>query len=241
MSSTWPNAVREAVRRVAFRHGSDRIERQVLLEEELDRIVAETQSMGETPEQTLSRVLQDLRNEGMLQFVQSGQYRLTPPLIDADTIATHDLTIDQAIRERRLVLTDIPTGIVEALTKRRVGQDRVRQLTLENYDTRCAVCDVVVASLLVASHVVPWAESPEGRGDLANVICLCSFHDSLFEQGFWTLSDDLAVLVRQGVESETIKSLLPGSSAFRVPGSVQPAPTYLRWPRLAHGYCESSA
>ena len=228
--------MREAVRRVAFRHGSDRIERQILIDEELPRIEAETQTRGATPAQTLSRVLQDLRDEGMLEFVESGRYRLAHPLLAVDFLASSAGTIDTAIRERRLIIAEVETGVAPSVGTRRLGQDRVRALTLENYGSRCAVCDVSDAALLVASHIAAWSDAPEGRGDLANVLCLCAFHDRLFETGYWTLSDDLIVVARQGVTSSTISSLLPEHGSFRTPSHVVPSATYVRQHRLKHGF-----
>jgi hypothetical protein len=42
------------------------------------------------------------------------------------------------------------------------------------------ICDVADPSLLVASHVIGWAERVDTRGDVKNIICLCRFHDALF-------------------------------------------------------------
>lgn len=43
----------------------------------LNRIVSDTESEGETPHQTLSRELQQLRDAGVLEFVDDrGTYRL---------------------------------------------------------------------------------------------------------------------------------------------------------------------
>ena len=39
-------------------------------------IVAEAESSGATPQQTLSRVLEDLRDDGMISFLGSGEYVL---------------------------------------------------------------------------------------------------------------------------------------------------------------------
>ncbi len=72
---TWHESVRQALKRYVRRHRSPIIERQSLIREELDRIVEETGSQGKTPEQTLSRVLQELRDEGLLEFLGDGRYR----------------------------------------------------------------------------------------------------------------------------------------------------------------------
>lgn len=72
----WSEAVEIAVRRLSARHGSLEFTRQDLISEELDRIVRETGSRGATPEMTLSRELQQLRDRGRIAFMAPGHYRL---------------------------------------------------------------------------------------------------------------------------------------------------------------------
>jgi predicted restriction endonuclease len=47
--------------------------------------------------------------------------------------------------------------------------------------------------MLTASHIVLWSSDKFNRGLLRHVICLCVFHDSLFEQGKLTIQDDYTV------------------------------------------------
>ena len=69
--------VEEAVRRHVDSTGDPVFTRQDLIDAELNRIVSETGSQGETPHQTLSRELQQLRAAGVLEFVDDqGTYRL---------------------------------------------------------------------------------------------------------------------------------------------------------------------
>jgi len=72
---SWTDAVTNAVRRHVAATGSPLFTRQALLDAELDAIVAETGSAGATPWQTISRELQQLRDAGMLDFVDAGTYR----------------------------------------------------------------------------------------------------------------------------------------------------------------------
>ena len=61
--------------RVVHRSGRRTFSREELIEHELERIVEETRSAGSTPHQTLSRVLQDLRDDGQIEFLAPGEYR----------------------------------------------------------------------------------------------------------------------------------------------------------------------
>jgi hypothetical protein len=73
----WSEVVEEAVRRHVDSTGDRVFTRQELRDAELDRIISETGSGGETPHQTLSRELQQLRDAGVLEFVNDrGTYRL---------------------------------------------------------------------------------------------------------------------------------------------------------------------
>ena len=74
---TWKEAVKEAIKKVVERHNDPLFTRQLLIDEEMDFIEKMTGTEGETPEQTLSRILQELRDEGMIKFVDDeGKYRL---------------------------------------------------------------------------------------------------------------------------------------------------------------------
>jgi len=156
-------------------------------------------------------------------------------LIDVERQNLNDDGIDLAIREDRLRIGMVPTDSAVALIRQRRGQERVRQLTLLNYDSMCALCDVNVPSLLTASHIVGWAEAPEARGMLSNVICLCRFHDVLFEQGYWSLADDLTVLRKPQLRSRTIAYLLDNVLQFRRPHHHPPVSVFLHQHRIRCG------
>jgi len=73
----WSEVVEEAVRRHVDSTVDPVFTRQELIDAGLNRIVSETGSQGETPHQTLSRELQQLRAAGVLEFVDDqGTYRL---------------------------------------------------------------------------------------------------------------------------------------------------------------------
>jgi hypothetical protein len=149
--------------------------------------------------------------------------------VDVEASDLSDRDIEAAILDGRLRFGMVETSTPEALTRQRRGQDVLRKLTLQNYGNRCAVCDVSDPQLLRASHVVGWAERAETRGDLGNVMCLCAFHDCLFENGYWSLDDQLRVVVRPEVSCETIRQLLPNGLVFR-----NPAPHPIRAEFLLH-------
>jgi len=74
----WRDSVLDALRRRSAGRTDGVVHRDELLHE-LDRIVAETHSDGGTPGQTLSFILQGLRDEGLVEFLEPGRYRLKNP------------------------------------------------------------------------------------------------------------------------------------------------------------------
>ena len=72
----WRDSVLGAIERYTTRHGSTTFQREAFLTEELSQIVRETGPVGHTPDQTVSRVMQELRDEGLLEFIDNhGTYR----------------------------------------------------------------------------------------------------------------------------------------------------------------------
>ena len=71
----WKDAVRLAIGRHCRATKSDIFTRQGLINSQMDRIIADTASKGATPEQTLSRILQELRDSNEIEFIdERGTY-----------------------------------------------------------------------------------------------------------------------------------------------------------------------
>jgi hypothetical protein len=232
----WHTAVREALERFSRRHGTRVIQRQQFLAEELPTLVLQTGSQGRTPAQTVSRELQELRDEGFLIFSNAGMYVLADGPIDVESEDLASDVLDSAIRQRKLRLGAVETGDAQKLARLRKGQARLRRLTLENYDFRCALCDITDERLLIASHIVRWTDDIEARGDLANVICLCRIHDALFEHGYLGFTDDLRTITEHGSTSSFLQVVLVPAAEFRKPKAFAPLPTYLRAHRKRCGF-----
>lgn len=74
---TWKEAVTAAVHRIAAKKSDGIFTRQELVDEEGARMCANTGTAGETPMQTVSRVMQELRDDNVVTFVDNrGTYRL---------------------------------------------------------------------------------------------------------------------------------------------------------------------
>ena len=73
----WRTAVSEAIERIRLLKNSKTFTRDELIKYELENIISDTNSKGRTLEQTLSKVLQELRDEGFIEFIDyDGLYKL---------------------------------------------------------------------------------------------------------------------------------------------------------------------
>jgi hypothetical protein len=91
----------------------------------------------------------------------------------------------------------------QAITKVRVNQHFFRSLILASYRSQCAVCELPIPELLVASHIVPWSVDPALRMNPTNGICLCSLHDRAFDTGILSISPEYTVRIRHDVAKLT--------------------------------------
>lgn len=71
----WTDAVKEAVLRHTVRTGSRLFTRKAFIAAEMRAIEAATRTEGRTPTQTLGRELQQLRDAGLIEFLEPGNYR----------------------------------------------------------------------------------------------------------------------------------------------------------------------
>ena len=79
----------------------------------------------------------------------------------------------------------------ETIIKQRVNQSVFRTMILQNYENKCAITGINVPDLLIASHIIPWADSTaEQRLAPENGICLSALYDKAFDRGLITISPD---------------------------------------------------
>lgn len=101
------------------------------------------------------------------------------------------------------------TGLTEAerTVKVRLGQQFFRKVILTSYANKCCICGMPIPDLLIASHIVPWRDNENLRVNPHNGLCLCALHDKGFDRGYFTISEDLKVII-----GKAIRSYLPNSS-----------------------------
>ncbi|MDY6872798.1 MAG: HNH endonuclease signature motif containing protein [Chloroflexota bacterium] len=234
--ATWRDAVIDGIRRLTRSKDSYVFSRQELINQQLEQITKEIQSKGETPSQTLSRILQELREEGIVDFVDNnGNYAF---LLDEIRIEREDLPVnilDRAIQNQKLNFANIATGENKIQARQRIGQERLRYWTLINYQSQCALCDVSTPQLLITSHLARWADCPEGRGDLSNIVCLCRWHDPLLEYGLISFTDTYKI-IKKNPESKMLIKILHETKTLRQPIQMPLSPEYLAKHRERTGF-----
>ena len=67
----WQDAVRHAIRRHCRATTSDIFTRKDLIKNQMERFIDDTASTGATPAQTLSKILQQLRDAGEIEFIDN--------------------------------------------------------------------------------------------------------------------------------------------------------------------------
>jgi hypothetical protein len=189
MTMTWKEAVWAAVQRQSIR--SPVVSREALIEVELEQIKKDTQSAGATPAQTLSRVLQELRDDSVLIFDGGGRYRIASGLVDVE------------------VETAIATEVVR-LQKARIGQGGFRAALDARWNGACPLTGVCERALLRASHIVPWnrCESEAERLEPDNGLLLSALWDAAFDRGLVSFADDGAALFSRRLEHKAASALL---------------------------------
>lgn len=79
--------------------------------------------------------------------------------------------------------------------KARVKQSVFRKKVLVNFQERCCLTGISAKELIIASHIIPWADKIETRLNPSNGLCLFVTFDKLFDEGYISFSDDLKVIV----------------------------------------------
>jgi len=111
----------------------------------------------------------------------------------------------EKLRERIASLTQTEQ---KAVQKVRVGQGYFRELLIDKYGGKCALCAIKTTSVLVASHIKEWAASnDEEKLDENNGILLCAHHDALFDGHLISFTDTGELVVSPSLSQEEIITL----------------------------------
>lgn len=122
-----------------------------------------------------------------------------------------------------------------AVIKQRVNQDVFRAMILSNYDYRCAITGLDVQSLLVASHIIPWADNENERLNPENGICLSPLYDKAFDKGLIGIQPDYEIILSNELKEHSSEDFFKTSFAaidhtrLILPEEHRPRPDFLQY------------
>ena len=197
--SAWRDAVRRELRTYVDDTGHDIVERQTLLDQALPRLRRQFPDAN-TPDQTLSRVLQELRDRGELTFLDDGVYRIEPSDDDAQIQFTN--LNDEPVVNRESASAYTAREYVTTVGARSLSS-AFRELILDKYGSQCPISGVDYDGLLDVAHVLPWSEYPKLRSEPGNVVLLDKTHHAAFDCELFTIDGDLRIRTAPTFETES--------------------------------------
>jgi predicted restriction endonuclease len=148
----------------------------------------------------------------------------------ASLLKEHDIDMDgNEDRRNNSFIGETKTASVSV----RIGQSFFRTAVLASYQNTCCMSGVSLPQLLIASHIIPWAETKENRLNPSNGLCLSAIHDKAFDKGLITVTPDYVVVVSSKLKednSEQIKLMLKlTGEKIRLPEKFMPNRDFLQW------------
>ncbi|MBD2751948.1 HNH endonuclease [Spirosoma validum] len=114
-------------------------------------------------------------------------------------------TIEEVYPEIIFDLKDLKGEVKIRAVKTRVNQSVFRQMILKTYENRCAISGIDLPELLVASHIIPWAENEHERLNPENGLCLSNLYDRAYEKGLICIDVNYKVLLSKRLKAESSK------------------------------------
>ena len=92
------------------------------------------------------------------------------------------------------------------LVNNRIGAKKFReQVLIDNFDNKCALCNISDKDLLEAAHIISFSEGKETRGRIDNGICLCVMHHKMFDRNYFDINGEYQVSITKNKISEPSK------------------------------------
>jgi putative restriction endonuclease len=186
-------------------------------------------------EELKQRGVKGLRNASKTDAEVWHDFQQNPEEVAFQSEHAYSQLMGRPIRaEEELRWEDVQGLDRQAVTKVRVNQQFFRSLILAGYRNRCAVCELPLPQLLVASHIIPWSIDKTLRMNPQNGICLCALHDRAFDKGILRIAPDYLISISPlVVETELVPSIAEFLTRFTgklicLPDRWQPDPVLLR-------------
>ena len=96
----------------------------------------------------------------------------------------------------------------ESLIRSRIGQGKFRTALLEKYHGACIITGITLKSLLIASHIKPWAVcNNEERLSTENGLLLCANYDRLFDCGLISFNNNGHIMISRYISKSNREKL----------------------------------
>lgn len=186
----WQERLLTEIQKQVSHGGGQVIRRQDLIRSALPQL-RKAFPDARTPEQTLSRVLQELRDAGHIEFVSPGVYRVLrlgterhpPPNERVPASLEHGSQTEVRTRE----------------VQYRPYQDWFRSYVVPNFGHACAVCGLAPEWFVQAAHLRPVGRYPELAGDVSSGIALCYNHHRAMDFGAMTIERDRTISIHRSL------------------------------------------
>ena len=121
---------------------------------------------------------------------------IEPNALDLSAIMDSKIPLLPNITER--------TGLVTS----RVGQGAYRKSIIHRWEYKCAVTGFDKLSVLIASHIVPWAKAEDNeRLDVHNGLLLSPTYDALFDRHLITFEDSGEIILSEKIELKAFEKI----------------------------------
>lgn len=102
----------------------------------------------------------------------------------------HKKRVLKSVATLKAKISSLSSTEQETVTKARVGQGYFRDLLINKYSCKCALCNISTKTMLTASHIKEWADSTDAEKlDENNGLLLCAHHDALFDKHLITFDN----------------------------------------------------
>ena len=127
-----------------------------------------------------------------------------PPMLNKLPIVEDIVDSVYATQQRRFVNT-------------RVGQGAYRKRIIHKWEYKCAVTSFTNLDVLIASHIIPWAESNDiQRLDVNNGILLSPTYDALFDRNLISFENNGRIILSEAIEYDAFNKIgVTGSEKIR--------------------------
>lgn len=124
--------------------------------------------------------------------------------LQAKCKSTKNKRVIRSIDELHEKIKNLSATEQQAVQKVRIGQGYFRDLLIEKYSCKCALCGITTRTLLYASHIKSWADCSDSaeKLDENNGLLLCAHHDALFDKHLISFKDDGTPVISNTLSNE---------------------------------------